>query len=320
MHNHARIAGNWFRAAEATGDDMGIRYGRGEFGSDEIEWSWIPHADCDGIGGFARLLRRHGSELSRLPATSHPTRSIFGPLWKLWRNTGTTPDCAGRNDWNLQQETRTNRPTAVAWKVFSEATTTRIRQHCRSHALSVNSYLLKHLDQAVRPSIHKPEARIPWMIPVNLRGSVRHADDTANHVSYVTPRIHATDTASTIHHQIHQRLKHGEHRANYLLMIGLGKVLSLESMIQLIHRDRQKPAGNIGAFSNLGNWQSGTSVDRRHFWLFCPPVAQGQLLGAGCVTYQGRLSLTLQTQASLPAKPALAKQWMQRWSNAVEAT
>ena len=29
-------------------------------------------------------------------------------------------------------------------------------------------------------------------------------------------------------------------------------------------------------------------------WLFCPPVVTGQLLGAGCVTFQGRLGLAIQ--------------------------
>lgn len=37
------IAGQWFRAAQETGDYMRIRFGRGKVGSEAIEWSFVPH-------------------------------------------------------------------------------------------------------------------------------------------------------------------------------------------------------------------------------------------------------------------------------------
>ncbi len=80
---------------------------------------------------------------------------------------------------------------------------------------------------------NKPQAAILWMIPVNLRGDINHDDDTANHVSYIEPRISADDSPRDIQHQIRQRLLRGEHRAVYFLL-GLGRFLSHKTKIKLI--------------------------------------------------------------------------------------
>ena len=230
---------------------MGIRYGRIQSGSKEVEWQFVSHCECDGIGGFARVLRKSGVRLNSLPNTRNSNRKIFGPLWRLWRRN--KPECADRRDWMPNGPPGEN---SVAWHLFSREETKALREKCRSEKISVNSFLLKLLDQAIRPDIRKPEATIPWMIPVNLRGDINHADDAENHVSYIEARISANDSPTQIQNQIHSRLKSGEHRAFYLLL-ALGRFLSHRAKVNLITRDRTKPAGNIGAFSNLGVWDPG---------------------------------------------------------------
>ena len=150
------------------------------------------------------------------------------------------------------------------------------------------------------------------MIPVNLRGDIHHADATDNHVSCVDVRIAADDSVQEIQQQIRHSLARGEHRANHLLL-GLGRFLSHDRKVGFLTKDRAKPAGSIGAFSNLGAWDAEKRIGTGHSWLFCPPVATGQLLGAGCVTFQNRLGLTIQGHASLSSTPEIATRWMERW-------
>ena len=207
---------------------MGIRYGRIPSGSKEVEWQFVSHCECDGIGGFARVLRKSGVRLDSLPNTRNSNRKIFGPLWRLWRRN--KPECADRRDWMPNGPPGEN---SVAWHLFSEEETKALREKCRSEKISVNSLLLKLLDQAIRPDIRKPEATIPWMIPVNLRGDINHADDAENHVSYIEARISANDSPTQIQNQIHSRLKSGEHRAFYLLL-ALGRFLSHRAKVNLI--------------------------------------------------------------------------------------
>ena len=315
------IAAQWFRASEATGDFMGIRYGymtsQSEEGSDEgsneVEWSFVSHCKCDGIGGFVRLLREHGAELKTLPSTRNPCRGTLGPLWKLWRKKAPDQDqeYADRRDWMPEDHAECSSSPPLAWHLFTEEETKAIQQKCREEKVSVNSFLLKHLDQAIRPDIQKPQAAILWMIPVNLRGDINHDDDTANHVSYIEPWIAADDSPRDIQRQIRHRLLRGEHRAVYFLL-GLGRFLSHKTKVKLIIKGRNNPTGNIGAFSNLGVWDSEKAIDTNNAWFFCPPVVTGQLLGAGCVTFQNRLSLTIQAHPDLQNQPEIATTWMKR--------
>jgi hypothetical protein len=280
---------------------MGIRYGRISGETGEVEWHFVSHIDCDGIGGFVRLLRECGAEIAELPQTRHPCRGVIGSLWNFWRDSRKEIKCAERADWLVPgSETKT-----LAWYLFSDQETKQMVTRCRAMGVTVNSFLLKHLDGAVRPWIDRSEARIRWLIPVNLRGDVRYVDDTANHVSCVETCIAPDDSPEVIQSDILKRLKRGEHRANHLLLMA-GGFLSHEGKLDLLRKERAKRKGNIGSFSNLGVWEVSGEADG---WVFCPPVVTGQLLGAGCVTFNGRLGLAVQGRA--------ADSWMESWVSLV---
>ena len=309
-------AAGWFKAFEAIGDDIGILYGRIRRDSRNVEWFRVCHGECDGIGGFARLLRAHGSVIPALPQARRPGRGILGPLWNLWRNRKRPPDVSDRRDWLPEGPGLDGVPNPLAWHVFTEEETANLLAACRHQHVTVNSLLLKHLDAAIRPELGIPSARIPWMIPVNLRGDVRYRDDTENHVSSIDALVGPDDSAFRIHQEILQQLDRGEHRANFLLM-ELGGILSQGLKSRYLLRDRSRRRGNIGAFSNLGSWDARTTNDSGDRWLFCPPVVQGQRLSAGCVTYQKRLSLTMQSLPHPSTPPELVTLWMNRWAAAI---
>lgn len=291
-HPTRNVSEDWFRASEATGDFMGIRYGRISK-SGEVEWFHVSHCECDGIGGFARLLREQGAEIPTLPETKHPCRGVLSPLWRLWRHREREENCAVRGDWLPLMPAEKNRSENAAWHLFTEEETQDIVGRSREQQCTVNSCLLHCLDQSVREEIRSPAKKIPWIIPVNLRGDVRYGDDAQNHVSGVEVRIAPDDSAQAIHRQILQRLKRGEHRANYLLL-NIGGILSHRAKVKFLRKDRAKPAGNIGAFSNLGVWDFDGNATDDDGWVFCPPIVTGQRLSAGCVTVQGRLGLATQ--------------------------
>ena len=280
---------------------MGIRYGRISKG--EVQWFDVSHCECDGIGGFARILRKRGAKIPKLPETKHPCHGIFLPLWRLLRNRDNNGS-AMRSDWLPATPTKTNAVENIAWHLFTKDETQAILERCREQQVTLNSHLLHCLDQSIRPEIRSPERKIPWVVPVNLRGDIRYADDTQNHVSCVEVHIKSNDTTQTIHHQILQRLERGEHRANFLLLT-LGGILSHQAKVNFLTKDRAKPAGNIGSFSNLGVWNIDETIADEDGWIFCPPVVTGQRLGAGCVTFNGRLSIA--TQGNSPTER------MRRW-------
>lgn len=289
---------------------MGIRYGRVLHDSGEVEWHFVSHIDCDGIGGFARLLRERGVETGKLPKTKHSFRGVIAPLWNLWRDSRKAGECAVRGDWLVPS----GATESLAWHLFTVEETSEMVTLCREMGVTVNSFLLKHLDEAVRPGIRKPEARIRWLIPVNLRGDIQCEDDTANHVSGVEVCIAPDDTPEAIQAQIRRRLERGEHRANHLLLMA-GGILSHAGKVSYLRKDRAKPVGNIGSFSNLGVWDMDEASGDG--WLFCPPVVTGQRLGAGCVTFKGCLGIAIQGHS---AAPLVVEGWMTRWLDLIRVS
>jgi len=313
---YRNITAQWFRAAEENGDFIGIRYGRVAEGTCDVEWIYVSHCECDGIGGFTKILRERGEGMGELPAVRKSCVDVIAPLWRLWRSDWKKDDCSLRVDWGGASISSDGGEGDVAYHLFNEEETDDILERCRAMKVTVNSFLLSHLDTSVRPEIERSELANLWTVPVNLRGDVRNAIDTDNHVSCVDVRAGFNDSVQELQNQILTRLENGEHRANYLLM-KLGGFLSHSRKVRYFKKDRLKPNGSIGSFSNLGAWDAKKKMKTRDSWLFCPPVMTGQLIGAGCVTFQNRLGLSIQVHVGIEDSKAKAKRCMDRWVNRV---
>lgn len=312
----------WFVSAEETGEYIGIRFGRVPPGKTEPEWIFLPHKEVDGIGGLADILRRKGAQLPRLPQIKHPAApSRFAVLKTLPKFL--TPQ--NKLKWGpIERATRVSTnsepPSAVAWHVFDESSTTQIRRVCRKACITVNSFLLKHLTKAIRPFLEDQSSVVPWMVPVNLRGKVNRERDIDNHSSYVSVNVRPYDTVHDVHRKTYAALEDGDHWANWYAYES-SRFLSAGMRRYLIRTEKYMAQWHIGAFSNLGDWDSEkkiTQSDCLGGWLFCPPVLRCQHLGTGCVTFQNRLSLLIQVHPELTTSSAVPKAWIQNWVKEIE--
>jgi hypothetical protein len=313
---------SWFFAAEELGEYIGIRFGRVVPGASEPEWVFLRHTDFDGIGGFADILRKRGASLPRLPQIKHPSQPSWMPLIKSlpkllkprhrlqWR----ALDGASAPTTNSQP------PAAVAWHLFDETETTQIRRACRKGSFTVNSFLLKHLTKAIRPFLQDEAAVVPWMVPVNLRGKVNRDRDTANYSSYVGVKICSYETVRDIHHKIYAALGRGEHWSNWYAY-DTGRLMSKGIKKYMVNAGLAMPEWYLGGFSNLGDWDCEKKITQKDClgaWVFTPPVLRCQLLGAGCVTFQNRLSVAIQVHPELTIEPSVPRQWVQDWVKEIE--
>lgn len=307
----------WFVSAQETGEYIGIRFGHVPFGKTEPEWIFLPHTDVDGIGGYVKILRERGANICRLPQIKHPSApsrlsvlktvpKFLQPQRKLkW----------GEIEGPTRVSTSAVAPSAVAWHSFDEATTTDIRRVCRKTSMTVNSFLLKHLAKAIRPSLLDQSSPIPWMVPVNLRGKITRATELENHSSYVSVDVQSFDTVHDIHQNIYNALAAGDHWSNWFAYES-SRVLPSGFRRFLIEKEKYMSQWHIGSFSNLGDWDATkeiTAPDCLGDWLFCPPVLRCQHLGTGCVTFQNRLSLLIQTHPELTINSEVPKGWVQNW-------
>lgn len=313
----------WFLAAEELGEYIGIRFGRVTPESAEPEWSFLRHADYDGIGGLAELLRQRGAKVDHLLQIKYPAPPSWLPLLRAlpkYLKPRQRVEWAALDRGTGSPDFPPQPPPAVAWQVFDESTTTQIRRVCRKGGVTVNSFLLKHLTKAVRPSLADQSSVVPWMIPVNLRGKVVLGRDTANHSSYVAVKVRSYETTHDVHQNIYDALRRKQHWANWYAY-GLGRFLTGGMKKFLITRGLATSQWNLGGFSNLGDWDAEKAISQRDCqgaWLFCPPVLRCQVLGAGCVTFQNQLSLTLQVHPALTTAPSVPKAWVSLWVKEIE--
>jgi hypothetical protein len=209
----------------------------------------------------------------------------------------------------------------VAWHVFDEPTTLRTRQACRKSGITLNSFLLDKLTKAIRPHLDDPDSMVPWMIPVNLRGKVVRERDTANYSSYISVKIRPREKVQDIHRNIYAALERGEHWANWY-SYKLGRFATHGIKKFLIARELAISQWNLGGFSNLGDWDPEKKITQPEClgaWLFCPPVLRFQRIGAGCLTFQNRLSLLIHVHPELTTDSAIPNAWMQNWIKEIEA-
>jgi len=313
---------SWFVAAEELGEYIGIRFGRIAPGATQPEWIFIRHTDCDGIGGFADILRKRGAELPQLAHLKHPFNPSWMPLIKSLPKLlkSRHPLKWGQLTGEPKPTSNSKPPVAVAWHLFEETETNQIRRACRKGGVTVNSFLLKHLTKAVRPFLQDQASVVPWMVPVNLRGKVKRDRDTANFSSYVGVKVCSYETVHDIHQKIYAALGRGEHWANWYGYES-GRLLGKGLKKNLITSGRAMPEWYLGGFSNLGDWDADKKIaasDCEGGWLFTPPVLRIQLVGAGCVTFQNRLSLTIQVHPELTTDPAVPQAWVNNWVREIE--
>lgn len=313
----------WFRLCEEVGEYIGIRYGRVAPEADEPEWMYMRHVDFDGIGAFAELLRRRGAEIPRLPQLRHPAN----PSWRcLLRALPKFMKPRRRVKWGplergaVISSSSTQPPVAVAWHIFDESFTTQIRRVCRKNGFTMNSFLLKHITKAIRPYLYDESSVVPWMIPVNLRGKVFRERDTANMNSYVGIKVASYETVQDIHQNIYAALGRGEHWANWY-SYDCGRLATRRVKKFMLDHDLAMSQWNIGSFSNLGDWDPEKTITQSECegaWVFAPPVLRCQLVGAGCLTFQNRLSLTIQVHPELTTSSAVPRAWVQAWVKEIE--
>jgi hypothetical protein len=80
---------------------------------------------------------------------------------------------------------------------------------------------------------------------------------------------------------------------------------------ELRNRDK-KNVGWTGMFSNLGVWDM---PDSGH-WIFGPAVSRVHPIGAGCVTMNGRMAITVQLHEALSVDLQAAYSLLDAWLRA----
>jgi len=311
LANRAGIdwSGLWFRIVEREGEFVGMRGGqRREDG--RIDWVYPSHAHYDGLGGFVHVLRgafpgrvievperpgRAPSRMQRLAAVLHMVaqKPVPAAAWK-----GYDPAWSGR---------RSGAGNEFATRFLDADATRRLNEVARANGVSLNSLLMWTLAKATRPELEK--GRRLWMMPVNMRGPVKVARDTANQTGYL--QIEAADDASIadVQDQLKKALRRRDHWASWTFL-NLSRLIGLAGINQVfkVQMKRFQNRPFVGSFSNLGSWKGVGQ------WCVCPLVTKTSPVGVGAIVCDGRLAITIEAHACVKREAGWTQTVMDRWA------
>jgi hypothetical protein len=303
-----------FSALRDCGEDISIVFGQADAHAPteaEVSWHELPHDQYDGVSGLAALLAKQGLSAAALPVLREGRPSFLrrarGVLSVL-RYLGIR-----RQKWTIEYDWERPRVLLppgerVAWSLFDVEQTAAMLQAAKTAGVTVNSYLLAHLDAAVRGTWVPADAGRRWMLPVNLRGAVVRPAESPPHMSFLTVDVSDTPTAKVVQTQIDGYLRKGQHWGMWALL-QLGRLLGEEGMRKDIRKRERMGHGATGMFSNLGVW----NIAGGGSWIFCPAITRVYPIGAGCITVNGRMALTLQLHDALDGSLDKARTTLDAW-------
>lgn len=302
-----------FSAMRDSGENISIVYGLANGGRQGApQWFELQHDEFDGIGGLACLLRQHGHPVRRLPELKGDLltwgRRLRGVLTVL-------PEVKSRpRQWLRFDAARSagSQPVEerVAFRLLSEAETRAVLKAAEHAGASVNSYLLHHLDRVVKHLTPQGTAR-RWMLPINLRGAVKREPERAPHMAFLGVDVDDGITPAGVQQRVDALRASGYHWGVWSMMQA-GRLMGRDGMRKDIAKREREQHGWTGIFSNLGAWH----VPGADSWLFCPAISRVYPVGAGCITMNGRMGLTVQLHDVLGESFDTTRALLDAWCDA----
>jgi hypothetical protein len=202
--------------------------------------------------------------------------------------------------------------TEVTTVALDAAQSRRLARSARVQRVALNSLLLSALNRASRPELGPGPAS--WMFPVNMRGPVALACETANQTGYLQVQVDGAPSPSVVHRQINLAVRRGDHWASWLYL-NAGRLVGYSGMRRMYKFQTARFGGRpfVGAFADLGRWEGIGQ------WCVCPPVALTCPLGAGSITCDGRLSLTIEAHPSIRREAGWTRGLMKSWLEVLDA-
>jgi len=304
----------FFCAMRDCGEDVSIVYGEYKGAAHaQPRWVLLPHDKFDGMSGFGHVLRAQGCRVDALPELRgdqysflRAVRGFFAVLPVLGIK---------RREWRKFDGSRAlaflPAEERVAWKMFTVEQTQAIVAAAKKEGVTVNTYLLFHLDATLASSGLTAAQSRRWMIPVNLRGAVKREVEDSPHMSFIAVDVASDGSPSQLQTQVTGLKQRACHWGSWAAL-HIGKLVGAKAMRSDIRNRESKQHGWTGIFSNLGIWKVADGGS----WIFCPAITRSYPVGAGCVTLNGRMSLSLQLHDGFNESLQTTCRLLEAWTDA----
>jgi len=316
MSRDRGIHGDWFGALERMGESFLIRLGRYRRGMRQPDWFFLPHQDFDGLGGLAHLLRTTERTELAIPQLALADRPSALAKWMAALRLLCRRPVRPRSWQPTAARSNASTEPAFAWTLFSSTDTLALRADARSRGVSLNAWLLWALAESCLGRLAPGREGAAWIVPVNMRGAVPGERDTANLASILDVAFPLPASPSAVDAVLRKERSKLAHFGAWQLLQLLGRFPS--TFRQAIVR-REAKISKHGSFSNLGQLATldGTGPSIPEWWMVFSPVIRSRPVGMACLTWQGRMAVTLQLHPVLNCSEQETREWLATWRNLV---
>ncbi|MBI2520856.1 MAG: hypothetical protein HYV97_10580 [Bdellovibrio sp.] len=294
--------GEWFPIIRSFGEFTDIVYLKCSSAGAVEDIYYLDHGQYDGVGGFQVLLEQQQCPNAIYRAQTESRSNFF------WRCLGFIKyfleSKANSINWKRREHSLPGKKMIPCVFVYSVEQTNHLMNLARSKQVTLTALILQRLDECVRTLLQNEQKKNIWLIPVNMRASVKRKNPYSNHASYISVTLSRFMQDADVGKTLKTALKIGYHWAAWWGIL-LGRMIGLNGMHRLMKKYHDKKHSWTGTLSNLGVW-SHPNADQT--WAFCPPLSKSHPVALGLVTWNGQLSMALQIHPSLDQEGVLAKQ------------
>lgn len=284
-------ASTWFKFAQDLGDSMTIFIAKIDT-SGHPEWTAIDHVEKDGVSAVAEALLGSQAEAP----LANKTKPFPSPWQKSLAILKHIESPTQKIRWKSYNGDRLGKSPFIAWTLFTLEQTENLKTAASAQNVSLNSYLLFHLNEVVR-NLFIESGDTRWSVPVNMRGLTGLATHVENQLAFIKLDLPEHNSPQLTHQQFKIKLSNNSHWASWALM-HIGKYVGLNVAKKLYKKTYAHPNPDTGTFSSLGEWESGKIKQDENF-IISAPTSKLTPIAVGTVVVNNKLSVALQIHPSL---------------------
>ncbi len=303
----------YYSERKAQGKTHTFWMGKVDLASNTVAWTEQDHRNTDGIGAFITSLESMGINNVPYPSIRNANRPDADSMQKVIEK-AVTRKGQWKVDWKVGDQAPST-DNAIEWKVLNKNLTQRISNDAEKNGVTLNTYLLCTLNEAVGGILSGSDAKYYWGMPVNMRGAVELPNASQNHFSFISIAASPTSTPQEIHREIKTQFNCQEHWAYWEIFrfMASGPEILTEAIGSASDSTR------MGTFSNLGQWHI-EELDNNDTFVFVPSITPDSPIAIGVTHINGKLGLAMHADPSLGLTAKQIKALMSKWIYTLDNT
>lgn len=320
-----------FMVSETLGEWMNCLFLKGKDPNHfEYEHDFIHHTFGDGMTCIGELLKQEGFEIHSEPTLKENT--TLSPLQKfLVLKKFLKLTAKSSLLWKKERRDCTGIPESFSLIVLNKQETLALEEKAKLLNVSLNSFLLWALDDAVKANLTLPNSDRKWVLPLNMRRAAETSEESVagypglnrkitlgNHSASIILNLGPDEelTPKSIHQNIRSYLKGNLHYGSQIYS-NMAKYIGQKGTLKVARKIKEI---GTGVFTNVGAWpHPGISPQDSHYEWRAVVAPSTQVLPVAAATWKWKdcQSFTLQLHPSLNLPKEMAAKVIKSWINGV---